>query len=106
MDGAAVGADVAGDQPQGRGLAAAAGPQQRHELVVLDVEVEIGHRGDVGVARGKMLRQVLDRDARHQAVPSRPPAPEMPPPPTRYASQMATPMITMFTMASAATGSV
>src|SRR5215475_15573273 len=106
MDGAVVGHDIAGDEPQRRGLAASAGAKQRNELIVLDLEIEVRHRRDIGVARAEMLRQPFDRDACHYPIaPWRPRAPTSPPP-TLLAMKMAMPMITMLTMASAATGSV
>jgi hypothetical protein len=81
-DGAGVGHDIAGDQSQRGRLAAAARAQQGDELVVLDVEVEIGHSRHIGIVRAEMLRQPLDGDARHYATaPSRPPRAAMPPPP-------------------------
>ncbi len=65
MDGAGVGHDIARDHAQGRGLAAAARAEQRDELIVLDVEIEIGDRRRRVVARVEALGQALERDARH-----------------------------------------
>src|SRR4051812_13831917 len=59
---------VAGDKPQRGGLAAAAGTEQRDELVAADVEIEVGHRRHVGVARAEMFRQALDGDPGHQCT--------------------------------------
>ena len=60
LDRALVGRDVAGDQAQGRGLAAARGAEQGDERIVLDVEIEIVDRRDVGFAGAEALRQSAD----------------------------------------------
>jgi hypothetical protein len=65
VDCAGVGPHVAGDQAQGRGLAAAARAEQRHERVVADDQVEIADGGSLGAVA---LRQTLDGDARHSST--------------------------------------
>src|SRR6476646_10370165 len=109
MDGSGIGGDEAGDQPQCGGLAAAAGPQQGHELPVVDVEREIGDRSEVGVA-AVALRQAAYADPRHQADAPARTAPSAAgrarPEASQCAASSATLMIAMLTMARAATGSV
>ncbi len=56
QDGAGVGALEAGDHPQDRGLAAAGGPEQGHELALVEGEADAL---DDGVA-AKGLHQVLE----------------------------------------------
>src|SRR5439155_9533328 len=63
-DHARVGRHEAGDQTQERGLAAAARPEQGHELPVTDLETQIAHGGDATEA----LRHVLDADPRHHSI--------------------------------------
>ena len=111
MDGSRVRRHEAGNQPQRRGLAAAARPQQRHELAVGDVERQVGDRGEARVA-AVALRQAAYADPRHQAdAPARTaPSAEGRTTALPEASQCATSsamlMIATLTMASAATGSV
>src|SRR5262249_21257721 len=108
LDGALVGHDVARDQAQGRGLAAAGRAEQGHEGIVGDVEIEIGDSGEARVAGAEALRQSADRDPGHAYIPTGAASPRAArrPPPSWFASQIATPMMTMLTMASAATGSI
>jgi hypothetical protein len=57
MDRAGIGRDIARDQPQRRRLAAAGRAEQRDELIVLDLEVEILQRRHLKVAAAIALRQ-------------------------------------------------
>ena len=110
VDGAGVGRHEAGDQPERRGLAAAARPEQGHELVVGDVEREVADCGEARIP-AVALGQAAYADPSHQADA---PARTAPSPAGRaarpVASQLATSrarlMMAMLTMASAATGSV
>ncbi len=65
LDGAAVGRHVAGDQPQRRGLAAAGRAEQRDEGIVLDLDIDVGHRRDVAIARRERFRQSANGDPSH-----------------------------------------
>ena len=47
----------AGKDAQGRGLAAARGAQQHHELAVLDLEREVGERDDLAEALADRVEQ-------------------------------------------------
>ena len=65
-DGAGGRAVEAGDEAQERGLAAAGGADEDHELAVLDVERDVAD--DLGVAEG--LGDVREGDAGHQSGPA------------------------------------
>ena len=63
--------------------------------------------GRLGGVAGKALGQTLDRDTRHyEAIPCAPERLAMRPPPSLLATKIAAPMMSMLTMASAATGSM
>ena len=64
-DGALVGRHEPGDQAEERRLAAAARAQQRHELVVLDVQAQSARTATVSPNR---LVTPLDGNRRHQAA--------------------------------------
>ena len=53
----------AGEHPQARGLAAAGGPDEDHELAVVDLEVEVVHRGALGP--GIPALRLLEADCCH-----------------------------------------
>jgi hypothetical protein len=55
------------DHSQARGLPAARGPNQDHELAIVDAEVEVLDGGEVAVA----LPDVLERHGGHARTPSR-----------------------------------
>ena len=61
-----------GDEPEERGLAAAARAEQRHELAVADLEAQVAHGRH---ARRTASITPLDRDAGHASAPSRISAP-------------------------------
>ena len=62
-DGPGVGREEARDEPEERGLAAAARAQQRQELAVPDLEAQVAHGHHAVVP----LRHAVDRDAGHRA---------------------------------------
>jgi hypothetical protein len=102
-DRAGIGRQIAGDQPQRRRLAAARRAEQGHELVIPDVQIEIGDGSHLGLL-AIVLGQLFDAYARHQAVtPARSTSRLVPL--RRLAIQIAAPMIAMLTIASAETGS-
>ena len=62
-DDAGVGPDEAGDEPQQRCLAAAAGTQTHHQLARRDVERDVGH---AGLGAGIAVAHVFKRDRGHR----------------------------------------
>jgi hypothetical protein len=58
------GLDEARDHAQGRGLAAARGAQQHHELAVGDRQRDVAHGVEIAVA----LHEVPDLELRHQTI--------------------------------------
>ena len=67
VDGAGVRHDIAGDQAQRRGLAAARRAEQRDKGIVLDLKVDVVDGRDFRV-HAKTLRQSPNRDPGHSSV--------------------------------------
>ncbi len=87
----------AGDHPEAGGLAAARGTDDRHELPLCDVEIDVVEDLHAGLGRAEDLVDTLEADRTHLAHPqlSSPRRRRSQPSPCRRATSMAMPTTPM-----------